>query len=160
LKGDIGVLRKAWIFLKLLYSYIVFLTFPTPDENLCIMKGNCYVELGWYERAIKTYRKAMQTPNEEYLNAIIGYCQTQLGQHNEAVQSFQKEVRRSNDQKAKLGLALEEYELGNVENSEEVIRQLRASDKLSSQEREILNSLEIKVAVTKKARDDYKKERH
>jgi tetratricopeptide (TPR) repeat protein len=158
LKRAIGLLRKAWVFLKLLYSYIVFFTFPTPEENLHIMKGNCYVELGWYERAIKTYRKAMKTANEDYLNKIIGYCQAQLGQHNAAVQSFRKEVRRSDDNRAKLGLAIEEYEVGNVENCEKIIHQLRASEKISSQERDILDNLEIKIAATKKARNDYKKE--
>jgi tetratricopeptide (TPR) repeat protein len=155
-----NTIRKAWIILKVFFAYFIFWTFPTPEEEFYIMKGDYYLQLGWHDRAAKSYRKAEKTSPDGHTDSAIGYRFGQMGRHDEAVQAYRQGTTKPGGQRAKLGLAIEEYDAGDVEKSESLMRELQASGKLTTGEKNALDILEIQLAVTKKARADYKKDRH
>lgn len=150
------LLLKTWAILRLFFAHLQFWTFPTPEESFYIMKANCYVDLGWYQRAIKNYRKAQRDSHDGRINAAIGYCYSRIGSHEEAVENYRRGSFKTRDQRTRIGLAIEEYETGNLETSERIIRELKtSSNKLDPNERAAIENLEIRVAMTKKAREEY-----
>ena len=148
------VFRKLWIILKLLYSDIVFWTSPTPEEEFYTEKGNYYSELGRHDRAKKSYEKAQRTAANGITGLIIGNHYAQIGNHDEAVKAYREAVKKPGGRQGKVGLAIEEYESGNLENSEAVIRELRASGRLGTSEQTAIDILEAQIEVTKRARAD------
>ena len=150
------VLSKTWAIIRLIFAYLQFWTFPTPEEDFYIMKGRCYVDLGRYRRAIKNYRKAQRDSHDGRIDAAIGYCYSRIGDHEEAVENYRRGSSKTRDHRTRIGLAIEEYETGNLEASERVIRELQTSaSRLDPKERAALDNLQMRVAMTKKAREEY-----
>jgi len=152
----VAALLKTWAIMRLIFAHLQFWTFPTPEESFYITKANCYVDLGWYQRAIKNYRKAQRDSHDGRIDAAIGYCYSRIGSHQEAVENYRRGSSGTRDHRIRIGLAIEEYETGNLETSEQIIQELQTSaDKLDPKERAALDNLEIRVAMTKKAREEY-----
>jgi len=123
------------------------------------MKANCYLDLGWYQRAIKNYKKAQRDSQDGRIDSAIGYCYSRIGRHEEAVENYRKGSSKTRDHRTRIGLAIEEYETGNLEASERIIRELQSSaSKLDPKERVALDNLQIRVAMTKKARDEFRRD--
>ncbi len=142
--------------MKLLYSHLAFWTLPIPEEEFYIEKGNyyLYLELGLEDRAKKSFRKAKKTSPDGVTDLMVGYRYAQLGEHDKAVEAYRQAMEKPGGDRGRVGLAIEEYESGNLENSEAVIRQIRASGKLGTSESDTLDLLEAQIEVTRRARVD------
>ncbi len=154
-----SVLRKSWIILKLLFSYVLLWTVPGGAENFYILKGNYFFDLGWYDRAIKSYRKALKDSSDPRIHARIGYCYAQKGDSKEAVEYYRKTHNRTHEHSINVGLALAEYDAGNMDESEEIIRELRQSNKLETSAKETLDNLEARIALVRRERKNLEEHR-
>ena len=150
-----NVLRKSWVILKLVFSYFLF--WPVP-ESLYIMKGNYFFDLGWYDRAIKNYKKALRDSNSPRIHARIGYCYSKTGNAKEAVEYYRKTHNKTHDHSINVGLAISEYDVGNMDESEAIIQELRGSNKLDSSTTKTLDNLEEHIAMVRRERKNL--ERH
>jgi tetratricopeptide (TPR) repeat protein len=150
-----NVLRKSWRILKMISSYFLF--WPIP-ENLYIMKGNYFFDLGWYDRAIKNYEKASRDSTSPRLHARLGYCYAKTGNAKKAVEYYRKTHHRTNDHGITVGLAFSEYDAGNMDESEAIIQELRRSDNLEPSVKQTLENLEARIALVRRERDNLKKE--
>jgi tetratricopeptide (TPR) repeat protein len=147
----VNALRKIWIVWKLIYAYVRFWTFPTPSEAFYIMKGNCYFDLGWYERAIISYKKALRDSKDARIHNMLGYCYLRIGDYDNSVEHYEKAVKKIHDPSVALSIAAAEFERGNIEKSLEIIENIRKSD--LNYKSSYLDDLEGRVAMVKKERE-------
>ena len=138
--------------MKIVFSYVLFWTVPTGVENLHIMKGNYFFDLGWYDRAIKNYKKALKDSNDPRIHARIGYCYAQSGYTKEAVEYYRKAHNKTHDHSINVGLAMSEYDAGNMDESEAIIHELRRSNNLETSTKETLDNLEARIALVRRER--------
>jgi tetratricopeptide (TPR) repeat protein len=77
---------------------VIFWTFPTPEETFYGGKGYCYMQLGWYERAIRCFERALKDSGEprvqSFLHSAIGYCHSQLGRDEQPKDRYEKAKSR------------------------------------------------------------------
>ena len=148
------ILKKCWIILKLIYLYVAYWLVGIPEDIFYIEKGSYLIDLNAYDLAIKSYEKALKDCDDRRIHAMIGYCHSQTGSHKEAVESYRKAYRKIHDQSIDIGLAISEYDAGNIDESEAIIRELRGSAKLNTTTRETLNNLEERIALVRREREN------
>ena len=149
------VLRKAWIMVRLVFWYTVFWTFPTPEESLCIAKANCFAELGWYQRAIRNYTHALKGSTDPRIHSMIYYCYSQLGRQEDGTNHYRKAYEEKGDPRVGFGLAMAEFDSGNLEKSQKVLASIRQTKhRIDSFE---LDMLEAQLEVAKKEREEAKR---
>jgi radical SAM protein with 4Fe4S-binding SPASM domain len=90
-------MQKIWTILKIVYSYVLFWTFPTPEETFYTIKGNYFTDLGWYNRAIQNFKKALKQSNDLRIHAMIGYCYSQTGGDKEAIEYYRKAQNKTRE---------------------------------------------------------------
>jgi tetratricopeptide (TPR) repeat protein len=151
-----GVLKKCWSVLKMVYLYVAYWFVGIPEEVFHRYKGNYWVELNSYHRAIRSYKKALKDSNDARLHAMIGYCYSRMGNNNEAVEFYRAAKNKIHDQRVDVGLARSEYEARNIDKSDEVIQQVRTQEIDLSTER-TLDHLEEQIAVVRRERKKLEK---
>lgn len=150
-----NVLRKSWIILNIIISYLLF--WPVP-ENLYIVTGNYFFDLGWYDRAIKNYKKASRDSDSPRLYARLGCCYARSGNAKEAVEYYRRTKNRTHDQRIIVSLALSEYDIGNMDESEAIVKELRHTDNLEPSVKRTADNLEAKIALVRRERNNLKKD--
>ena len=139
--------------LKLSWIYILYLYFG-GEERFYVTKANCYVHLQWYDRAIISYEKALMEKDRAFVHSMLGYCYDQIQEYGSSVEHYRKAYKRRRNRSADIGLAVAEFQLGNIDKSDEVIQELRESNfAFELEDKKILNALEAKIAIAKKAQD-------
>jgi len=151
-------IKRFWIILKIIYLYLCFwFGALMGDENFYMMKANYLVELNWFDRAIINYKKALRDSKNHHIYSMLGYCYSRMGDHNEAADNYRKAYKRIPDPNINLGLAISEYEIGNIDKSEEIIQDLQDSNyHLESSAQHTIMWLEEKIAVVRRERDKLK----
>jgi tetratricopeptide (TPR) repeat protein len=150
-------LRQCWTIIRLLYLYIGYWLVGLPQEYFYIKKGNYFVDLKWYHRAIRNYKKALQDSDDPHIHSMLGYCYSQIGTPVDSVEHYSKAHDKIRDPKTDLGLAISEVESGNIEKSEEIIFEVsRSSYQLEPSDVETLDWLRLRIEIAKKGRKDLK----
>jgi len=96
-------LRKAGLYLKLIWNHIVFWSFPTPEEDYYSRLGTIYFRLQKYRKAISKLEKSEKAHNysdasySKYNWLYLGYCYLNLGNFRKAVEYLEKCLRFKND---------------------------------------------------------------
>ena len=108
-----NVLRRIWIILKLVYLYLGYFLVGFPEEYFHIKKGNYFVNLRWYHRAIHNYKKALEDSDNPHIHSILGYCYSRIRTPLDSVQHYRKPHEKIRDPKIDLGLAMSEFDRGN-----------------------------------------------
>jgi hypothetical protein len=86
---------------------------------------------------------------------MLGYCYSRIGTPVDSVQHYSKAHDKIRDPKTDLGLAISEFESGNIEKSEEIIHEVRRSNySLDSRDVKALHGLETRIEMAKKGRKD------
>ena len=152
-------LKKCWAILKLIYLYLAYWLVGLPEELFYTEKGNYLMELNAYDPAIRTYKKALRDANDRRIHAMIGYCHSQMGSHKEAVENYRQAYKKIHDQNIDIGLAISEYEAGNIDESETIINDLRRSTKIDTSTKETLDNLEARIALVRRERKNLDKYR-
>ena len=152
-----AILRKCWTILKFIYLYSSYWLVGIPEESFYTAKGNYLVELNAYSSAIRSYEEALKESNDRRIHAMVGYCYSQLGGHKNAVEYYRKAFKKIPDQNIDIGLAISEFEAGNIDESETIIDELRRSQETNSQTKETLDNLEARIALVRKERESLKK---
>jgi tetratricopeptide (TPR) repeat protein len=121
-------LRRCWTIVKLIYLYIGYWLVGLPQEYFYIKKGNYFADLKWYHRAIRNYKKALQDSDDPHICSMLGYCYSRIGTPADSVEHYSKAHDKIRDPKIDLGLAISEFESGNIDKSEEIMREVRRSN--------------------------------
>ncbi len=142
-----------WTILKLSWIYILYLRFG-GKERFYITKANCYVDLQWYNRAIISYERALMESDRAAVHSMLGFCYDKIQEYDNSVEHYRKAYKKRRNRSADIGLAVAEYQLGNIDKSDEVIQELCKSNfAFELEDKKILDALEAKIAIAKKAQD-------
>jgi hypothetical protein len=88
---------------------------------------------------------------------MLGYCYHRIGVLVDSVEHYSKAREKIRDPKIDIGLANLEFESGNIERSEEIMREVRRSKyHVDSQDVKQLDWLETRIEMAKKGREDLK----
>jgi hypothetical protein len=86
---------------------------------------------------------------------MLGYCYLKIGSFADSVEQYGKAHNKIRDPKIHLGLAISEFESGNIDKSEAIIREIKTSDyRLDYRDMEALDWLETKIQMAKRGRKD------
>ena len=149
-------MKQAWIILKLIWLYTRYWTIGLTQDYYYISKANCFYELGYYERAVHNYKRALKDSNNLRLRIydMINYCYSLMGRGNEGIDYYRNTFEKTNDPLIGLGLARAEFQRGNLEKSQDLINGLRnTSHRFNSSK---LDMLEAEIQVVKKERERLK----
>ncbi len=149
-------MERVWIILKLIWLYLRYWTIGLTEDYYHISKANYYYELGHYEIAIRGYKRALKDSHNLRLriHEMIDYCYSQLGRGSEGTDYYRKSFEESNDPLIGLGLAKAEFRRGNLDESQDLINDLRkTSFRFDSSK---LDNLEAEIQVVKKQREQIK----
>jgi tetratricopeptide (TPR) repeat protein len=153
-----NVLRRIWTILNLVFLYLGYFLVGIPKEDFHVRKGNYFVDLGWYHRAIQNYKKALEDSDDPHIHSMLGYCYSRIKAPLDSVQHYSKAREKIGDPRIDIELANSEFDCGNIEKSEEIMWKVRRSNyHLDSQDVETLDSLETAIEMVKKARKDLKR---
>lgn len=145
-------MRSVWIFTKFIWLYIAYWFVGSTPDYFYISKGNYFLELRWYERAIRNYKKALEDSTDHRIHDVISYCYSQMGRSSDAIDYYRAAYEKNTDPRTAYGLARAELERGNLEKSQEIIEAIRRINHHIDQLR--LDALEAEIQVVKKARED------
>ena len=139
-----------------MWLYIRYWTVVLTDEYFYIYKANYLYDLGWYERAIHNYKRALIESYSQRLRIhdMIDNCYTLLGRGNEGLDYYRKTFENSHDSLIGLGLARAEFDRGNFDRSLDLINKLRNTNHRFDSSK--LDILEAKVQVAMKDREQVK----
>ena len=138
------------------WLYVRYWTIALPHEYFYIYKANYFYELGHYERAIRSYKRALKDSHNYRLriHEMIDYCYSLLGRGSEGIDYYRKSFEETNDPLIGLGLAKAEFQRGNLEKSQDLINGLRNTNHRFNASK--LDNLEAEIQVVKKQREQMK----
>jgi tetratricopeptide (TPR) repeat protein len=122
------MLKRAWIIIKLIYLHATYLLVGIDDEAFHIYKGNYFTDLNWYYRAIRNYEKALIKSKSPRLHLALGFCLLRVGRFMDSLEHFRIAYQKINQPDVALGLAIAEYETGNIERCRELVQKLNSSE--------------------------------
>ena len=150
-------LNYVWSIIKLAFWHIIYIFPGRPEEWFHIITANEFAKLHWYESAIANYKKALKDSKSVRIYSMLGHCYSKIGRYDEAVEYYRKIYKKSKYHGDLFGLALAEYYMGNAERSYELIEELRVADKtMTSNQKEIVDDLEARIAILQRDRDQIK----
>jgi len=150
-----NALGRCWKIVKLVYLFLGYWVVGLPQEYFYIKKGKYFVDLNWYHRAIRNYKKTLRDSDDPHIHSMLGYCYSRIGTPLDSIEHYNKAHDKIRDPKIDLGLAISEFESGNIEKSVEIIQEVRRSnDRLESPDVEALDWLEKRIEMAKKGRKD------
>jgi hypothetical protein len=86
---------------------------------------------------------------------MLGYCYSKIGSFEDSVERYRKAHAKIRDPKIHIGLAISEFESGNIEKSEAIMDEVRRSDyRLDSRDVEALDWLGTRIQMAKRGRKD------
>lgn len=97
------IIQKLLLILKLLWQYIIFFMFPTPEEYFYVAIGDIYFKLGLYKKTISSLEKSEKARHSserayaKYNWYYLGYSYLYLGNHSKALYYFDKYLSTAND---------------------------------------------------------------
>ncbi len=123
------MVKSSWTFLKLIYLHARYLLgVGVDDEEFYIAKGNYFTDLNWYYRAIQNYERALENSKSPRLHLALGFCLLRVGRFAESVEHFRVAYKKISQPDVALGLAIAEFETGNIEQSRELVSELEHSE--------------------------------
>jgi len=148
-------LRQCWTIAKSIYLYLAYWLLGLTQEYSYIKKAYYFVDLHWYHRAIHNLKKVLRDSDDPHIHSLLGYCYSRIGTPFDSVEHYSKAHDKIRNPKTDLGLAISEFESGNIEKSEEIIEEVRRSNySLDSHDVEALHGLETRIEMAKKGRKD------
>jgi tetratricopeptide (TPR) repeat protein len=153
-RDSINPIFYIWSIAKLAYWYIVYILVGLTEDHFQIVKANIFLDLGWYERAIKNYEKALKETKDQRIYAMLGYCYTQTRNFDSAVENFCKITTRNIYPEDYYGYAVAEFHRGNIEKSRELLQEYRSSILTMTQEQQdMIDSLASQISDAKMNED-------
>ncbi len=120
--------KYVWIVLKLIYLYLGYCLVGLDDQYFYIAKGNYFSALFWFRRAIPNYQEALRESQDPLIHLALGFCLLRVGRFGEAIEHYRIANEKVKLPDVALGLAIVEYETGNIGRCREIIQELEASD--------------------------------
>jgi len=128
-KTKLYSLKVCWTLAKVLFLYFSYWLPGITPEEFYIRKGNYLMDLHWFHKAVPTYQKALKETKSPRVHLALGHCLLKMGQFKESVQHFRIAHEKMNQPDVVLGLAISEYETGNIDRSRELIQRLEDADR-------------------------------
>lgn len=134
---------RIWSFVKLIYLYIAYWAVGLEEEEFYIPKANYCADIGWYNAAIKTYKKALNESNNPLIHSALGWCYAEVGDNEKSVEHYRIAYDKKNYPEIGIGLAYAEYNVGNIKEFQNIYLKLNNSRAvLSPESQEELNKLQ------------------
>jgi tetratricopeptide (TPR) repeat protein len=139
-------IKKLWAFLKLLYLYTAYWLAGITEEEYYILKGNYCVDLRWNRMAIRSYEKARKESKDPRILSMLGLCYLRVGNYDKSVENYRIAYEKFKRPKVAVGLAITEYETGNINRSAEIIEILNTENDLDVADKAALIKLKGLIA--------------
>lgn len=143
------LLKKLWIMFKLTYLHLCYFLVGLDDDYYYIMKGDYLKEIHCLNGAIRSYQKALRDSKDARVHLSLASCLLHSRRFHEAVDHFQIAYNEFNDPNVALGLAIVEYEMGNLERCHQLVQQVEGKD-LCLTNNEALKKLKEKIEQKEK----------
>jgi tetratricopeptide (TPR) repeat protein len=124
----VRLLKRIWIVAKLLYLHMAYFFVGMTEEQFHITKGNYFLDLHWFHRAIPNYQKALRETPDPMIHLTLGFCLMQIGKFHDSVKHYRIAYAKLNKSDVALGLAISEYETGNIDRCRELVQQLEGKE--------------------------------
>jgi tetratricopeptide (TPR) repeat protein len=149
-------MKKFWIILQLIWLYVRYWGVGLTKDYFYISKANYLFELGHYEKAIRSYKRALKDANNLRLRIhdMIDYCYSLMGRGDDGIDYYRRTFEKTNDPLIGLGLASAEFQRGNLEKSQDLINGIRNTSHRFDTSK--LDDLEAEIQVVKKQREQMK----
>lgn len=141
-------LKKLWVVAKLIYLNLGYFLVGLEDEYYYILKGNYLKDLNQLQGAINSYQKALRETKNPRVHLALASCMLHVGRYHEALPHFRTAYEKLNDPDTALGLAIVEYETGNIERCTKLIQELEGKDLYLTND-EALKKMKRKLMQTK-----------
>lgn len=95
----INILKKIFLYLKLLWEHAVFYSYPTLPEDYYLRLGHTYIQLGNFQKALLSLEKSEETlsgsdrPSSRYKYHALGVCYYNLGKFDKAVDAYKQALK-------------------------------------------------------------------
>ncbi len=134
---------------KIIYINIAYISVGLSEDEFHNWKGNTWLRIGHYERAIKNYKKSLKEEEDSLVYAAMGWCYAALGMMDLALESYRNAHKRNKHQDIKMSLAFAECANGNFSKSQKIIENLHSNNHDTNEEIRA-GIAEIKKAITEK----------
>jgi tetratricopeptide (TPR) repeat protein len=134
------ILLKIKTTLKMIYLYLLYFLVGLSQEDFYVSKANYFADLGYYNSAIKYYKKALSIIKMPTIYSMIGWCYLQQDIFEQASEYYSKAYEKLKTPLIVIGYAISEFELGNYNMSENLCKEL--NDQSSNLPKQVLVSLE------------------
>ena len=101
------MLFRIWSIIKFTYLHICYFCVGLEDEEFLIPKANYCTDIGWYNLAIKIYKKALNESSDPYIHSALGWCYSELRMDEESVKHYRIAFKNKNVQKLQFTLLLQ-----------------------------------------------------
>jgi tetratricopeptide (TPR) repeat protein len=132
----------------LTYLNLCYFLVGLDDEYYFIVKGNYLKDLNRLQGAINSYQKALRESKDPRVHLALASCLLHSGRYHEAVPHFEMAYKKLNDPDTALGLAIAEYETGNIDRCSELIQDLEGKNLYLTND-EALKKLKKKIIQTR-----------
>jgi hypothetical protein len=85
---------RIWSILKLGYLYLCYWFVGFEEEEFYIPKANYCADIGWYNLAVRTYKKALKESKDPLIHAALGWCYSEIKKNKGVRSSFLTEFKR------------------------------------------------------------------
>jgi tetratricopeptide (TPR) repeat protein len=97
------------------------------EEQFYIPKGNCCAAIGWYKVAIAAYTKALEESNDPLIHSALGWCYAEVGMNEKSLEHYRIAYTNSDTPEMAIGLAYAEYNVGNIQEFQNIYKTLNDS---------------------------------
>lgn len=149
-----NLIKKLWTISKLFYLYTAYWLVGLTQEEFYIMKGNYCADLHWNNLAIRSYEKAGKESKDPRIHLMLGLCYLRIGKYDKSVVNYRMAYEKIKHPKVAIGLAITEYETGNINRSEEIIQSLSIESGLDSADEAAVKKLKDLITNLKQHKSE------
>ena len=143
-------IKKLWTLSKLIYLYTAYWLVGITEEEYYNLKGNYCADLRWNGMAIRSYEKARKESKEPRIFSMLGLCYLRIGKYDKSVENYRIAYDKFKHPKVAVGLAITEYETGNINRSAEIIESLNTETDLDVADQAALKKLTDRIQQREK----------
>ena len=150
--------KRLWIQWKRVYLIIQYWLTGLEEGYYYTMRAHYCFELGDYQGAVRNCKTALKHSNHTFIHSTLAKSYAQLRINNDSTDYHQSVDLDIESPTTALYLANEEFKLGNIEASMQIVNKVKASgQKLSARDIEKLDYLEESIAMAEKGREELMK---
>ena len=96
------------------YLYLGYWIVGLDEEEFYIPKANYCADIGWYNMAIRAYKKALKDSTDPRIHSALGWCYAEVRMDEKAVEQYRIAFAKKKCPEMAIGLAYAEYSVGNI----------------------------------------------